>query len=174
MDVPSTAVAMWSTLDVPTAPRPALRTKLSANSLSATSWRPLLLEISPMLQSTLHTFCPSYTLSCTTVYRAPFTPKWSVTDPEKPERIGTKLLTVFWNRGFNCIFHPILGLHHLVILWRSLWTNSKVKRLLVNNRGVDVFPEQQKLNKCRGDEDSHNFCGVATIATIASSLLESN
>ena len=38
---------------------------------------------------------PSCTLSCTIVSHALFTPKWSGTDPEKPERTGNTPLKYF-------------------------------------------------------------------------------
>merc|ERR1711971_1504837 len=44
--------------------------------------------ISPRPQSTRFMSFLSSTRSCTTVCRALFTPRWSETDPEKPERTG--------------------------------------------------------------------------------------
>jgi len=96
MDAPSTAVAMSSTSVVPTAAKPVPRTKLSASLWFGTSLKLLPSGISPRPQSTRFMSFLSSTRSCTTVCRALFTPKWSETDPEKPERTGHLLPDILW------------------------------------------------------------------------------
>ena len=95
MDAPSMAVATSSTFVAPTAAKPAPRIRLSASSLSGTSWKPQPSGTSPKLQFTRCMFSQSCTLNCTTVCRAPFTPKSSGTGAEKPERTGKKILSRF-------------------------------------------------------------------------------
>ena len=93
MDVPSMAVDMSSISVVRTAARLAPRTKPSESLWFATSWRLPLSEIFLTLLCTLNMYFQSYMPSCTTVCRAPFTPKWSGTDPARPERTG-KIISV--------------------------------------------------------------------------------
>ena len=88
MDAPSTAVVMSSTFVAPTVPRPAPRIRLSENSLFVTSSKPPPSETSPTPLSTPSMSSLSFMPSCTTVYHAPFTPKWLGTDPEMLVRIG--------------------------------------------------------------------------------------
>jgi len=88
MDAPSTAVVMSSTFVAPTVPRPAPRIRLSENSLFVTSSKPPPSETSPTPLSTPSMSSLSSMPSCTTVYHAPFTPKWLGTDPEMLVRIG--------------------------------------------------------------------------------------
>ena len=88
MDAPSTAVVMSSTFVAPTVPRPAPRIRLSESSLFVTSSKPPPSETSPTPLSTPSMSSLSSMPSCTTVYHAPFTPKWLGTDPEMLVRIG--------------------------------------------------------------------------------------
>ena len=88
MDAPSTAVVMSSTFVALTVPRPAPRIRLSENSLFVTSSKPPPSETSPTPLSTPSMSSLSSMPSCTTVYHAPFTPKWLGTDPEMLVRIG--------------------------------------------------------------------------------------
>ena len=136
------AVDMSSISVVLTAARLAPRIKPSESLWFATSWRLPLSEIFLTLLCTLNMYFQSYMPSCTTVCRAPFTPKWSGTDPARPERTG-KIISVenifktFREINFTSflafIILPLSKFHDLFIfsfpelhlhdiLWKSQWT----------------------------------------------------
>ena len=107
MDVPNMAVDMSSISVVRTAARLAPRTKPSESLWFATSWRLPLSEIFLTLLCTPNMYFQSCMPSCTTACHAPFTPKWSGTDPARPERTG-KIISA-WNQFifYYLIFWPL-------------------------------------------------------------------
>jgi len=90
MEGPRRAEDTSNLSDVPTAPGARPRISRSKSSWSVTLSRLPPSEISPTLQSTKCTLCPSCTPSSTTACLAPFTPRSSMDDLGRRERTGRR------------------------------------------------------------------------------------